>query len=280
VNFMASTINRQSYLDLSDHYHYTRLPDLAKFVNLGFPYSKYADLGKAAVVLPQAPSHGEIQFMLNTMGLTAAATGYPAFNVTLLFPNMIDLASNKNILLIGGNDRQPLAEKWKGYMAVNRNDAQEWQLRRLSLGERLALWWKGEKLQDLKSARRTVERNSKEFTGLTGFRSPLDNHHAVIMLISSSPEKLAELNDALSDPSRFSLIQGDLSILDDSGIQSFRTLPSYYVGTLPWYHQIRWYLSTHILALIILTIIVMVIAAWILVRLLSRHAAERFTTGQ
>ncbi len=275
INFMVNTIERTSHLDLSDHYHFTRMPDLAKFANLGFPYSRYADLSETAVILPNAPTNDEIQFLLNSMGVIGAATGYPAVDVTLLFPADSQLAINKDILLIGSDDRQPLAETWSPHIAINQNMDREWTLRKLTPLERASLWWKGEKLKELKSARRTVEENKEGLTALTGFRSPLNDQRSVIMLVTSTPEMLSRLNDAMTEPEEYAKIQGDLSIIDDTDIKAFRTLPSYYVGELPWYQWIRWYLSTHILALILLTIIAMLITALLLRSLLTDHASER-----
>ncbi len=280
TRYMTTAIDRDSYIDLSDHYHFTRLPDLAKFANLGFPFTRYADLQKTAVILPLRPDNNEIEFLLNSMGITGAATGYPAFNVTLLYPDDIEAARDMDILLIGGDDRQPLTAAWKDHMAVNQDDSQAWQLRKLSPLERLSLWWKGEKLDDLRSARKMIEANSDDLTALSGFQSPLDSDHSVVMLVASSSDYLQQLNEVLSSPDLFAQIQGDLTIFSGNAIQGFRVLPSYYLGDLPWYTKIRWYLSTHILAMILLTLVVILIAALVLKLLLSEHANARITSDQ
>ncbi len=275
VNYMMTTIDRDSYIDLSGRYHFTRLPDLAKFANLGFPFTRYADLQETAVILPAAPNNDEIHFLLNVMGITGAATGFPAFGVTLLYPDDIDAATEKDILLIGSDERQPLAETWRDHMALNRDEQGGWTQRKLSLSERMSLWWKGEKLGDLASAARIIEANSSDMTALTGFQSPLDSDHSVIMLISSSTAYLRQLNDALSEPARLALIQGDLTVFSGDIIRGFRVLPSYYLGDLPWFTKLRWYLSTHILAMILLTLVSILVIAQILKLLLSEHARER-----
>ncbi len=275
VRHMTTAIDRDSYIDLSDHYHFARLPDLAKFANLGFPFTRYADLQETAVILPAAPDNDEIQFLLNVMGITGAATGFPAFGVTLLYPDDVDAAAEKDILLIGSDDRQPLAERWRDHMALNRDGEGNWTLRELSLFERLSLWWKGEKLEDLTSAARIIEANSGDMTALSGFQSPLDSDRSVVMLVSSSPAYLRQLNEALSEPKRLALIQGDLTVFSGDIIRGFRVLPSYYLGDLPWYTKIRWYLSTHILAMILLTLVTILVIALALKLLLSEHARER-----
>lgn len=280
TRYMTTAIDRDSYIDLSNHYHFTRLPDLAKFANLGFPFTRYADLQETAIILPQTPNNDEIEFLLNSMGIVGAATGYPAFRVTLLYPDDIESAQEKDILLIGGDSRQPLTETWKNDMALNQNDAQEWQLRPLSPLERLSLWWKGEKLDDLRSARKMIEANSSDLTALSGFQSPLDSDHSVIVLVAASTDALQQVNKALSTPDLFAQIQGDLTVFSGAAIQGFRVLPSYYLGDLPWYTTIRWFLSTHILAMILLTLVTILIAAWVLKLVLSEHADERITSDQ
>ncbi len=275
VRYMTTAIERDAYIDLSGHYHFTRLPDLAKFANLGFPFTRYADLQETAIILPHAPDNDELQFMLNAMGIAGAATGYPAFAVTLLYPDDIEPARNKDILLIGSDERQPLAQDWRHYMALNADDKGNWHLRKLSALERLSLWWKGEKLDDLSSAKRMVEANSSDLTALTGFRSPLDDDRSVVMLVANSPAYLQQLNTVLSEPALFARIQGDLTVFSGDVIHGYRVLPSYYSGDLPWYTKIRWYLSTHILAMILLTLLTILITALVLKLQLSEHARER-----
>ncbi len=278
LRYMTTAIERDAYIDLSDHYHFTRLPDLAKFANLGFPFTRYADLQETAVILPHAPDNDELQFMLNAMGIAGAATGYPAFEVTLLYPDDIEPARDKDILLIGSDARQPLAAAWRQWMALNADDEGHWHLRKLSLLERMSLWWKGEKLEDLSSAKQMVEANSGDLTALTGFRSPLDDDRSVVMLVANSPTYLQQLNSALSVPDLFALIQGDLTVFAGDVIHGYRVLPSYYAGEMPWYTWVRWYLSTHILAMILLTLVTILVAALVLKLLLSEHARERIAS--
>jgi cellulose synthase (UDP-forming) len=50
------SVDQDSLLDLSTAYHFTSLPNLAFFVNSGFPFTRLADLSETAVVSPQQPS--------------------------------------------------------------------------------------------------------------------------------------------------------------------------------------------------------------------------------
>ena len=65
------SVDQSSTLDLSTAYHFTALPNLAFFVNSGFPFTRMADLSETAVVLPQQPSPVEVSAFLDLMGILA-----------------------------------------------------------------------------------------------------------------------------------------------------------------------------------------------------------------
>ena len=47
-------------VESSKYYHFIALPDLRVFANAGFPYSRMADLSDTLVVVPKAPTQGQV----------------------------------------------------------------------------------------------------------------------------------------------------------------------------------------------------------------------------
>ena len=61
-------IGDDSTIDFSKYYHFIALPDLRVFANAGFPYSRMADLADTLVVVPKAPTQGQVATLLQALG--------------------------------------------------------------------------------------------------------------------------------------------------------------------------------------------------------------------
>ena len=77
------SVDPNSTIDLSSAYHFTQLPNLAFFVNSGFPFTRMADLSDTVVVLPQQPRSVELSAFLELMGNLGALTFQPVNRVTV-----------------------------------------------------------------------------------------------------------------------------------------------------------------------------------------------------
>ncbi len=64
-------IGDDSTIDFSKYYHFIALPDLRVFANAGFPYSRMADLSDTLVVVPKAPTQGQVATLLQALGASA-----------------------------------------------------------------------------------------------------------------------------------------------------------------------------------------------------------------
>jgi cellulose synthase (UDP-forming) len=81
-NHFTATISKGSYLDMGGAAHLVSLPNLLLFANAGFPFTRYADLGSTAVVLPPVADRGpEMSLYLDLMAYFGAQTGFPALRV-------------------------------------------------------------------------------------------------------------------------------------------------------------------------------------------------------
>lgn len=273
---MTVGIDPDSHFDLSDWQHYTRMPDLAKFANIGFPFTRLADLSETAVLMPHNPVNEEVHIMLNSLGLFGAASGYPAFGVEILYPDNAQRSPDKDILMIGSNERQPLLRQWHDTLPLETLEDGSWQLRPLSPLEEARLWWKGEKRDGLGQLRRTLNQSGDSLVAIVSFGSPLNEKKTVVAMVASDPENLQLLGTALTDSTQLPDFRGDTTLLTDTTPQSFRLLPTYYIGELPFLIWIRWYLANHIIALLLLFTGVVLSFGLILRVLLRQRAEERF----
>ncbi|HHJ19056.1 MAG TPA: UDP-forming cellulose synthase catalytic subunit [Gammaproteobacteria bacterium] len=276
---MSTGITPDSHFSLAGWSHFTRMPDLAKFANLGFPYTRYADLSESAFILPNQPDRREIQVMLNTVGKMGGATGYPAFALEILFPNDIAAVDNKDLLVIGTDERQPLLQEWQEKLPVilsTESGSPHWTLRPLSLIEKAQLWWKGEKTERPGAARHRLAEIDNNIVSVISLQSPLQSRRTATLLLANHPRDLLRITQALNDSDTVAGFQGDVTLLSNQQAPDhFRLLPSYYVGELPWLTWLRWYLSNHILALILLFVSVAVILSLTLQSMMKEQARRR-----
>ena len=76
-------IGDDSTIDFSKYYHFIALPDLRVFANAGFPYSRMADLSDTLVVVPKAPTQGQVATLLQALGGIGSQTGLAAINLQM-----------------------------------------------------------------------------------------------------------------------------------------------------------------------------------------------------
>ena len=236
-----------STMDFSSFPHFTQLPDLAKFVNAGFPYSRYADLSRTAIVMPSRIEEAEVSLFLTLAGVMGRATGAVASHVSVISPSQVGDYKNYEFIVLGGVDNQPLIKRWSDSMPVN-FVMPEKMLHQPSRWERFSSEWlnRDSYSQSQDAAERIIKSiKEKEMAVLTGFESPLKNGRSVVLLTASTPAGYAQLTHALVEPKAIALLQGDLAIIDGPSIASFKMADHYNSGEISWLMHARWYLSKH-----------------------------------
>ncbi|WP_022654400.1 cellulose biosynthesis cyclic di-GMP-binding regulatory protein BcsB [Aquaspirillum serpens] len=78
-----------------------------------------------------------------------------------------------------------------------------------------------------------------------GFESPLQSERSVLVVTANDEAQLPWVADALEDRARVGLMRGDLVLLRDKQVASFRLNEPYYVGDLSWWMQIWFVLSRY-----------------------------------
>ncbi len=169
THFSAS-ISKGSYLDMGGAAHYTTLPNLLLFANAGFPFTRFADLGQTAVLLPSSPTLDEMTLYLDLMGYFGAQTGYPALRIQVAHAGDEADTSAKDLLVLGTFTDLAATQNVAANLPF-RFDGVSWSLsRRAQLAEKLGAWLaplgaaeEGFRLEDNSSPRAS----SKTFAPLT-----------------------------------------------------------------------------------------------------------------
>lgn len=128
-----AAIHRDSTINLSGLPHSVILPRLELFADSGYPFTAWPDLSRTAAVLSEAPDAREYETLLDTMGFFGAETGATAMGITITDDSYLEVARDKDLLLLGNPNSQQLLTQWAGNMPVNAATdsitAMPWQMR-------------------------------------------------------------------------------------------------------------------------------------------------------
>ncbi len=111
-------IHRDSTLDLRGIPHSVLLPRLELFADAGYPFTKWPDLSRTAIIMPRAPTPAEYETLLDMAGFFGAQTGALASGLTVTGADHLDHVQDKDLVLIGTADSQPLLSKWAERMPL------------------------------------------------------------------------------------------------------------------------------------------------------------------
>jgi cellulose synthase (UDP-forming) len=271
---LQEAIDPDSTIDLSKTERFTALPNLAFFVNSGYPFTRMADLADTAIVMPERISPPDVQAYLTLMGMMGDSTGYPVVRSTIVAPNAVEQVSAKDLIVLGAIEQQPLIARWaaNGRLRVENG--------RLRIGTTSAIDRVYTVLDpNAQEERQRVDKllisQGDNLAAMIGMESPLRSGRSVVMITGSSPEKLMTVVTTFRNRDLNSLIQGDLMIAAGGKVTSFRVGGEYTVGQLPIITKVRWWLGNSPLLLILFTLVGVLIVALVAYWLLSRLAASR-----
>lgn len=274
VQNMVGTISPKSTIDLSGFPHYTRMPDLAKFTNSGFPFTRLADLSQTAVILPAKPSAAEIETYLLVMGRMGRHTGYPAIRVKVGQASQVSSLKDNNLLVIGTPASQPLLTKWRDSMPLVLGDGQV-RIRSLGLIDKVtSLLGDRDIAAAHQHAGKVIAQSNGALGAIVGFESPLDSGRSVVAIFADKDSRLPKVANLLQDPGDAQFIQGDLTLLNSGQVSYYRLGETYTVGSLPVVSGLHWYFSQQPLLLLLLALVVVLVLSVVIYRAL-RSAAKR-----
>ena len=278
LNNMQGSIDADSTLDFSQFPHYAPLPDLAAFANLGFPYTRMADLSRSAVVLPAQPNSDEIALYLSVMGHMGEATGYPALRHSLVSPADVDNVADDDLIVIASARHQELLTKWADYLPIVEQDGVR-HVREPNIFKRLYYRWAGQDTQgsDHPEAKLSFKGGSSLAT-IMAFESPLRSKRSTVVMYADDASDLAKIGDVFYNRKQIADMQGDFIILDHNSVVNARVSDTYFVGDLDWYTRLRWLITAHPFVAVLLGLLIAILLAALMYRLLRKVAAKRLST--
>ncbi len=274
---LQGAIDPESTMDFSDFPHYVALPNLAYFSNIGFPFTRMADLSETAVVLPDSPNADELGLYLTLMGRMGEATAYPALHHALVASADVEKMSKRDLLVIGSARSQTLMTKWADRLPMVQSNGERY-VREPDATWRPTYRWEQQDVQEP-----TQPKGGLTLTGIgignlatvMAFESPLESGRSVVFLYADKAADLRKLSDMLTDPERIASIQGDFAIVDDKNVSHAKVSHTYYVGSLPWLSKLRWFFSDQPLLLGLLGSLLCLMIAAIVYRKLGPVNAKR-----
>lgn len=260
-NFVAS-IDAESTIDFSKFPKYTALPNLNFFTQMGFPFSRLADLSETTVVLPDRPSIDEIGVYLTVMAKMGESTGYPSTNHQLIRASDIASAADTDLIVVGSGSSQSLFSSWSASMPIAVNSGVR-TIKEPVAGWRPAFGWEQQQANKANKAVGQINISGPgTLVAMMGFESPLKPKRSVVFFYADKSSDLSRIQDALMDPARALGMIGDLVIFGEKSTQSTKAGSDYFVGELEATSKIRWLLADHpiVVALVVLLLAVLLAA--------------------
>lgn len=248
---VRAELDPKSTIDLSGLPHYIAMPDLKAYAQGGFPFSRLADLRETTVVLPATHSSAATEAYLNAIAHISGITGYPGTRFNLVNEKDSDAIGDTDVLLVSDGQDSFLLEKWQQQLpALVEASAQSITLSQRALGRFLDLW-QGQKKAPPSSGHATFQ-GSGPLAAVAGFESPLHKERSVVALMANSAPALGLIEKNISSNVMSARFMGDLTLLNDKDIASFRVQDTYFVGQLSWSQRLWFKLHEYPISLAIL----------------------------
>jgi Bacterial cellulose synthase subunit len=272
---LQASIDSESTLDFSSFPHYVALPNLSYFANLGFPFTRMADMSETAVVVPDRPNVEEMGMYLVLMGRMGEATGYPALRHEVITAADVEKMANRDLLVIGSADNQKLMGIWANRMPMVQVGGER-RVREPNVSWRPTYRWEQKDIDPVSSEAPSLNLSGiGTLTTMMAFESPLKSERSVIFMYADKSVDLRKISDLLTDSERIPSIQGDFVVVDDKSVSHVKVGDTYYLGSLPWLSKLRWFFSDQPLVLALIALLVTVLMATIAYRPLRKLVAKR-----
>ncbi|OBS09055.1 UDP-forming cellulose synthase catalytic subunit [Acidihalobacter prosperus] len=275
----AGVIYPDSTIDLRGIPHYTRLPALSIWMNGGYPFTRYADLSRTAVVLPATADVSMLHAYLNVMGMFGQQTGMPGIRVAVVRPHEAGSVAARNLLAFTTPDGAAM-QQWGdhlplvyGHDGIKLNNLAGW----FAESRWHLPWWNGDDRHYGEAALgRFASSGAIPQAVIEEGVSPLHHSRALLVMSARGDAGWEALLDTLASADKRKHVFGNLSIVHGDEVSSFILhTPDYYVGKLPAWTWLRYHMSRHPWVIWIGVVIAALILAWLVGALLRRRAAKR-----
>ncbi|MGI4876141.1 MAG: cellulose biosynthesis cyclic di-GMP-binding regulatory protein BcsB, partial [Janthinobacterium lividum] len=269
---VRTSVLPDSTIDLTQTHHSAHMPDLSTFAGAGYPFTIYPDLGETAVILQPNVGPDVVETFLEIMGRFGDSTGIPATALTVTRSIDREQLDGKDILVIGTID---LTKATTLFAAAPVRYADG----RFQVTER-------SQIRRLFNMMSPYERNpvstvngflysAAAFTGITSFESPFSSGRTVVAVLAKDPVTLPQMIAGFGDVKVNAEVQGDLSVVVGDGMNSFAVGDGYWIGTLPLWLTVAYWLSQHPLLMACGGLFLAVLLSYPIYRLLQRQERKR-----
>ena len=272
---MRAAIDPDSTLTFNNFSHYAAMPNLAFFATNGFPFTKYADLSETTVVLPDNPNTFDMEAMFDLLANMSRSTGYPALRYKLIQTKSIHQAAGSDLLIISSGAKNETLNTWRKSLPIL---LQENTRALTPLGKAMDLAYDKFGMRDDKFVKLeggTELLGSGPLSAIIGFESPLSSSRSVVAVTANTPAALSTALAALNDTGKVQYIRGDLALMRNGLVESYRVNGSYYVGHLPWWRWLWFHLHDHPIILTLLGIAIGLFLALVSFGILRGLASRR-----
>jgi cellulose synthase operon protein B len=253
--------------------HFSRMPDVATFIDDGFPFTRFADLAATAVVLPDEPAGEDLSTLLSLISHIAGVTGYAAPRAPVFFESQVSEGGlgGRDLLVVGNVGSLILLAQWDEHLPL-RNLRGRLMPRVPSLLEQISAGLGGHLVKrDSDESGEILARSSRSAV-VMGLQSPLSPGRSAIVVSGSGPEGMPAAKDLIGYTQARGA-GGDLLMVDSRGARfRFRIGPRYDVGALSWFTRLRWVSANHWLVLLPAVVLIgLLLAGHTRARLLRLH---------
>jgi cellulose synthase operon protein B len=273
---LVAAIDAESTLDFSVFPKYAALPNLAYFSQLGFPFTRFADLSETAVVISERPSAPEITLYLSVLGRMGEATGLPSLQHSLVTASELSKTPDKDLIVIGTAQNQRLFADWANAMPMYVDNGIR-RLREPDVSWRPSYRWEQQDTNIGNKPKGSISLSgSGSLATIMAFESPLKPTRSVVFLYADKPVDFKRITNVLTDPDLISSVQGDFVIANDKSAAHTTISPTYYLGSLPWQNKLKWFLADNPILVAFLALVLALLSAIIVYRPLKFLGAKVF----
>ena len=257
VDNTREAIDPDSTVDISGFPHYAAMPNLALFANAGFPFTRFADLGETAIVLPDAADRAALEQLFFLLGRMGRQTGAAALAYRLIDTREALGARDVDLLLLSGAPSNELLEHWgQGLALVLGKFGRDYRQPGRAPSSMIGPGRRDEAV----SAPNVVVQANGSLAALMSFESRVTSGRTVVALVGTDAAAADSLVATLEDDGQVALIRGELAIVRSDGTQSFSNGDAYYVGSLSWWQWLWFHFSRHALLLTLVALATAVVA--------------------
>lgn len=267
-----------SYVDLRGLYHWVAMPNLRLFATAGFPFTRMADLGETAVILPNRPSTEEITLYLEMLGRFGAATGYPALRVTVGAPETLGAVPDRDYLILGTMQDQSALRLLGTVLPVTvAGDGLRVEDTASIFTPIRNAWWRVQGWYRPESGD-MLTKSSLPDALMEEIESPFAPGRSVLVIVTRDHAEMAQLMTSLEQAALTGTVAKSVSVMRGNEFASYRLGNKiYHVGRLPyWIRWSLWYAQFPYVAALLVMGICFVMAIWLQAMLRRRAQARMY----